>query len=819
MNILKKILCALLCVVLLLNFAACSDNGDGGKKPSGSSGNTSDSMIEGDPSTLKKDAFVLPSGDFGASGAPVLTQAIRTVEVGDSIVVTGMGLSQKGIKAYVYAQDSASGGKSYECKYKTVNDNEIAIVTDENMKYGVFAVYVTTDKGNSNIMLINDPQIYWIGTTEVTKDDTISIYGENLTYDDCEETKVFFSKDGKYCTPEIIEKNPYKVTVKIPETLEENAEYEVSLYSGFGGEYGYVKAEEKIKFVKKKVNDFSSGKTINVTDYGANPADDGADDKEGILAAVNSASDGDTIYFPNGTYVIDSVVTTSTSLRFKGESKKGVKIISGKSGPEKLFDVSSFYAEFCDLSFYEIREDSKLMTTFINYKGSGELVEFCEINVHDCYFEQEAPHELKPIKNAVAFIASSNARYENNETMETITLWANGTKKLFYRNNSVCGNVWASPEFNQNSTLFWNTNMCDVSGNKMYSRDSLDDKTHILGKDDKTTGRSIVFQGYMKNSYIGDNELIETGVPNTNAGEQILMETGSMLDFEVPVSATANTVTFNEDFMFISEGSWRHRLAVGDIVAVLHGDGAGQYRKITKIDGKTLTVDKDWAVVPTKNSIVGVSVGGQNIVIYNNDVSGYKNFAEESGATCGVSTSGPTFNLNIIDNKFSDMPVGIFMSHKYKTTTGNMPITMVQYFSNVSGNLVENTCKAIRYELYYTIPQPNMQGEEIYLNIGSSFRRNTIKNTVDYTDYRKGLGGMAVNLGTQPHLLGNQATPTWVGDWLYGILFENNSFENSVDNIRLCKHQGNTILRNNKVDKGELFKVDPNGGQPIMFND
>ena len=836
MKVFKRILCICLSIVFLTNFVACSDDTERGSSTvnNGSNNNssrnegnplkpdtdTNSSMIEGEPEISKEEEFTMPQGAFGAKDAPILTQATRNVKAGDSVVVTGKGLSQKGLKAYVYAKGADGECKAHECKYQTVKDNEIAIVTDKNIKHGILAVYVATQKGNSNILLVNDPIIRWISTTAVTKDDTLSIYGENLTDESTDKTAVFLSRDGKYCTPEIIEKNPYKITIKIPETLEEGKEYEVSLNCGYGGDYGIVKAEEKIKFVKKKVNDFSAGKTINVVDYGANPADDGADDAPAIRAAINAAKDGDTIYFPNGTYVINSTIKTYTALKFKGESKKGVNIVAGKSCPEKLFDARGAFSEFCDLSFTEIQETEKLQTTFIYYNGSGLLKDYCEINVHDCYFYQESSKKSKSVKCAVAFIGACNSVFENNESLVTMVLWTNGNKKFYFRNNTLHGNMWTGSEYNQNSTLFWRTDMCDVSNNEIISRDALTDKTQILGDNDRTAGRSIVFQGYLKKGYIAENKMVETGAPDTNCGEQILIETGSLMDFKVPVSATETTVTFSNDFQFTCNSVWMRTLSVGDTVSVVHGDGAGQYRTITKIEGKTLTVDKPWVIIPNKTSIVGVTKGGDHIVIYKNDISGYKNYAENPGATCGVSTSGPSFNLQIVDNRFANMPVGIFMSHKYRTPTGSEPITMIQYLSIISGNTIENICRGIRYELYHTIPQPTMEGEEIYLNIGSTCRRNTIRNVSDYASkYWAGLGGQAINLGTTSKPLNQPEGPTWIGDWLYGIVFENMTMENCYKNICLLKHQGNNIFRNVTADKGDLFVQSSKGGEPIIFND
>ena len=833
MNIFKRIFCVILCVALLINFAACSDNtentsstvnGNNGNNTdsSGTSENTS-SVVEGEPEIPADEEFELPKGEFGVKGAPILIGATRKVEVGDTVLVVGEGLSAKGIKAYIYAKGTDGKCKTYECKYQTVKDNEIAIVTDKNMKYGIYAVYVTTDKGNSNLLLVNDPKIHWIGTTAVTKEDTLSIYGENLTHENTDNTKVYFTADGKYVTPEIIQKNPYKITVKIPANLTVGKEYEVSLYSGVGGDHGVVKAEEKIKFVDKKVNDFSAGKTINVTDYGANPANNGANDIAGIKAAIAAAKDGDTIYFPNGTYLVDGTISTRVSLRFKGESQKGAIILAGPSSPEKMFDISSKYCEFTTLALHDVKQSGKLKTKLIYYKGSKQPLDYCAINVHDCYIYQENANKEQTTTPALAFIETSNSRFENNESLATVVLWTNDITKMYFRNNKVYGNMWMGHD-NQNSTCFWKTDMCDVSGNTIMAKDALTDNTHILEGEDRIAGRSLVFQGFLKNGYISENKIVAGGSPDTNGGEQILLETGSLLDYDKPLKVTENSFTVPDDYILQTAPNWNMQIKPGDVVAVVYGKGVGQYRIIKEIVGKTIYVDKPWDIMPNKDSLIGVALGGQNIFVYKNDICGYKNYAENPGATTSVSTSGPTFNFNIIDNKFTDLVAGLFMSHKYKAShNGLNPITIIHYHNIVSGNEISNTCKAIRYELYYTIPQPNMEGEDIYLSMGAVFRRNSISNVKDYkADLWTTLGGQGLNIGTPrvPYNHYNKEGPTWVGDWIYGVVFENNTFKNCEINVSLLKHQGNNIFRNNSADKGELYKeYSPYCGSLIVFDD
>ena len=78
------------------------------------------------------------------------------------------------------------------------------------------------------------------------------------------------------------------------------------------------------------------GDTINVLNYGVDPLDNDFDDRPGIQAAVNAASTGDLIWFPDGVYNMRSAHTSSTTshivlengLHLHGESMAGAVIKS-----------------------------------------------------------------------------------------------------------------------------------------------------------------------------------------------------------------------------------------------------------------------------------------------------------------------------------------------------------------------------------------------------------------------------------------------------------------------------------------------------------
>ncbi|WP_159886227.1 S-layer homology domain-containing protein [Paenibacillus puerhi] len=80
-----------------------------------------------------------------------------------------------------------------------------------------------------------------------------------------------------------------------------------------------------------------TGRTLNVIDFGADPADNATDDLPAIQAALDAAREGDEVYFPNGTYnLISKLAGDSTDTHFsvknkvnlRGESQEGAVLLS-----------------------------------------------------------------------------------------------------------------------------------------------------------------------------------------------------------------------------------------------------------------------------------------------------------------------------------------------------------------------------------------------------------------------------------------------------------------------------------------------------------
>ncbi|WP_258525925.1 S-layer homology domain-containing protein [Paenibacillus sp. YN15] len=72
-----------------------------------------------------------------------------------------------------------------------------------------------------------------------------------------------------------------------------------------------------------------TGRTLNVLDFGANPADDGQDDRPAIQAAIDAAVAGDEVYIPDGVYNLTTSpdglanLFLKSGVNIRGESESG----------------------------------------------------------------------------------------------------------------------------------------------------------------------------------------------------------------------------------------------------------------------------------------------------------------------------------------------------------------------------------------------------------------------------------------------------------------------------------------------------------------
>ncbi len=811
---LKRIFSILLSLSLIFAISGC-DSEEGNNTPA------SKLFVSGEPQIVG-DFFELQDVSQSENdGAPIIAGVTNQALPGDSITITGEGFSANGLKVYIYAQSKKENGKAYEVEFQYLSDIQVVATIDKDIEYGIYGVYVETEKGLSDIWLINDPEIWWTGINKVYPGEQVSVYGENLTTDNGDKTNVWLTTDEEYCKAEVVYADSYKVTFTVPENIEVDKEYGIRLHNGHGGEYGFVTADEKVKVTTEKLSDFSKGKVINVKDYGAKPEDENNDDSRAVKAALREAKDGDTIYFPNGTYKFNSRITVNKSLRISGENCEKTRIIMGENVSTAIFYVTAGPAEFENLGFYEVHKSGDFVASFINY--ARNIIDDGDYNlyVHDCRFTQKTSYAAKAKATCISATNTKGVIIRNNDFAATQGTLLIGVEKGIVEGNLYYGQFYTGSNYNQLAFKYDSATKFDVNGNYFASADILTDDTQTITNDDLINGRSIVIQGASNNGYISNNEIVCSGIPGETAGEQIMFE-GHRLSYRCGVvSATKNTITLDDEFSLENVRVHDKNFDVGAVINLVLGKGVTQYRVITKIDEKTITVDKPWDIVPDKTTTVTLSSPQYNHAIYKNTVSGYKNHSEWSSGGCGIMTYNEAYNIRMIDNTLDNLVTGIYLTQHYREDLN----ISGSYWEIVSGNKITNCNVGIRY---MTTGMIEKTGDDIlmYTAYGNTIRRNIFEDIVDWTQKNLvGVGGYGILCGRNFGDYNDGSTPgmpneDWPGDWMFGSVLENNIFKNcSASGILMGRLQGKTILKGNTATgttKNVYIMDINNGAKPIV---
>lgn len=761
------------------------------------------------------DVFVLPEiSTTTTDGSPVLSEITAQANPGDHLTCTGEGFSAQNLKAYIYAQSTADNGKAYEAEYEYVGDNQIVVKIPSDIEYGMYAVYVVTDKGTSNVKYVNRPVIWWNSFTLVKCGESVTVYGENLTTDNGEsETNIWLVGDNEFCNVEVTYADPYKVTFTVPEGLIADSEYGITLHNGHGGDCGFAEAPEKIKITETRDNDFS-GNIINVIDHGALPDDKENDDTAAIRTAINKAQDGDVVYFPKGTYLIDSPISINKSIKLEGESFENTNIVAGINidYSSNVIKIAKGPVEIFNLSFVNIRDTGKLPRMILfGYDDGGKSGSWV-LNVHNCRYTALESKYVQTGQKFVSVTNSSGVIFANNDVASPgmFSVYATNlrgvSEKVFVTGNRYYGQCYDGSYYDGMNCMTINSvDKADISNNYFASADILIDDTHVHDTYDLINGRSMSIQGLARRFYIAKNKIEASDILGDSCGEQIMSEGDRACFVENASVATTDTVTL-PSFSTTKITDYYNRIPnTGSILYVAKGKGCGQVRVIKEINDNIFTIETPWDIIPDETSVITVSTGHYNWVIYKNDITGAANHSVEGGGGCGIMIYNDVYNFRVVENTIADVNTGIYLEqHAIGLTTEPYGSFNSSVWCILSGNNISDANVGIRSMMNGS----NNLWEStapFYVQIGVTIRRNTISEIVDWTRANLvGIGGVGIMYSRNTGDYNNTtSTPfeAYSAPWQYGTVIENNKFLNCVRaNILMGMHQGSTVLLNNIVE-------------------
>ena len=799
----KRILCALLSLVLLFSFAACNGKSSENGKATGNKVEKVEkaSFIKGSPKAVG-DKFDMPQIQQSNSKLTVVN-VTKQARPDDSVLIGGEGFSANGVKAYIFSETT---GKFEDAKLTISDDNIANIVIDKKHDYGMYAIYLEDANGKSNVSFVNKPAIWKMGLTKITAGDTVELYGENLSTDYGNKSNVFLVKDGEYTEVKVTYADPFKVVFQIPTGLEDAAQYDVVLHSGHGGEYGFATAPEKITYCKKDPNAYT-GKVINVTKYGADPKDPGNDDTKAVQEAFNDAKDGDIVYFPQGVYFCTTTVEVPAKVRIIGDGPKNTYLVPS-DGIRDCFIRVLVGAEVTNIGFMQKRKSGPLQCYLLAMYDVYTDAGVHNLYVHDCYFEQYVPKVAKSTVAMICTRGSSCVIIENNNFDGTEMFRTNTSEKVFIRNNEYLGACYSGTYYGANWMVVSNINGLDISNNKAIGKDAFTDDSGRLDTGDMHVGRGVVIQGFGKNIYIAKNHLERSGIVSTSAGELILVE-GVQSQYTGGItSATANTITLPEGLS--------HGIQANDTVSIVGGKGMGQYVTVKTVKKNLLTLKNDLIIAPDATSNIVVDRCYQNLVAYSNYFEGHSNYKEVPGGTTGIQVYGGSQNFFFVDNKCKWLAQGICITPFFHAGLGGVygnkeKAECVVYWSQFDGNDIIDCGVGVRYYMTTSSDKKELIG---VMTMGVTLRRNNFKDIPDYTNsWKEKEAGNAINVGAPV----KYHTDYSVLPWGNGNLVEHCTFENTQYNdITFNPAMYNTFVRGNKSKSGELkIFIDKNGFAPI----
>ena len=751
-----------------------------------------------------------------ANGAPVIATITESVAPGESIIVSGKGFANG--KFYIAGLNTGGAYQTVEAKIIKCDDTTATIYVDESFRNGVYLVWAENSNGMSYPVRVNNPTRVWIGDSEVTAGQEVSLFGRNVkignttpsVYLDTTKLQVTYS-------------NSEKVTVKIPDNTA-NGTYTIYLHNGTGGDYGW--AEPITLTVGEDI--WKNSPVVRVSTV------------QGIKDAIQNAQSGSTILLAAGTYEVKETIFVWKSLRFKGESVDNTIIVNNfYNGESPVFQPQSEGADFAfeDITFMDANNGLKF-GRFLNPRtGRSFHMNNCKFvfkyhtNICNTWGCTDASHQNNNNEAQSMYIQNipdvsiTNCVFDGDPG----GFGVRDAKQVKITGNTGYGgwviHVTNNPDGEPHSqgaqfVQLYGCSNVDVSNNYVTAKSVA--KSEYLSYGDRTYNRYVVVQGTGENYYLGENISRNTGHPCDNSGEFFLFEDLGRSFMGNPTSVSGKNLTFSgTNFATINDGmlaaQGRQAGIIGKTVAIISGTGSGQYRLLESFSGNTFTVDKAWDVAPDSTSVIAILYGGfSDVTVHGNDLLGPKNYHDVQNAMTGVQGYAPIMSLTIKNNSFGRMHSGIFLTPMYAEGDDNKEMAeMFSIFYNtiLDNNNIDETYLGLYVNLNYTNKESSVEtGNRVAPEIITGglvkdivknlvVKNNTIKNTKrsPNTTLYGNMGADGIHIGSVYRTYAVWGyNPIHYGSWITDTMIENNTIINA-DNagVRLPYHQGDTILKDN----------------------
>jgi len=652
------------------------------------------------------DIFTAPSP--GGAAGPAIAEFTRSANPGEIVTVAGSGFSSS-TRFRFYGQTKAGNGVDVIRAPHVTDSVAASVVLPEQLPaWSTYLIWPMAGKTCGRPVAVNRTDAWWIGPDKELEGATVSIYGRNLSHGNANVASWIYIKPaggnsaGQWVPPASV--NPYRVTFVVPRLAP--GKYEIWTHNGHGGEFGWS-GPLAFEVLAQSPWAGQSSHLFNVKEHGAH-GDGAADDTSAIQKALDAAEKAApaTLYFPAGTYIVNSTIELKDNVSWLGEDRETTTI---KAGP----GFASAQPPDWAMIFSDSNEVHHVGFKKLTFDGNGNLGKKSLFIFRHHNYVSLIDTRFNWKGTVGGFNIGSN-NYLTIADSEFIgdQVFLSDSKQVIMRNNN-----FRLTDFANAAIISWGGSEVEISGNRAQDYDPAAATLGGVG-----SGRFLVTQSHPdsnRNFYIGDNTTVNMAPPvnigDSNQGEQILFEVGTSTFAASPVAVTSTTAVFSK----------KPPAEISEDAVVLSGPGTGQFRRVTAAEGNTITVTPPWSVLPGKTSIIGVGPAQTRTVIYHNRLDGKRDYAKYETASVAMSMYGNVSVVIFAGNEVTNMRGGLADEYSQVPNPAT-PTPSATFFNLITRNSLDGAFNGLRIITNdLTKSSTGTLG-----HLGNTYRGNTMKNIV-----------------------------------------------------------------------------------------
>lgn len=698
-----------------------------------------------------------------------------------------------------------------------INISALMPKSDTVKEYDLIAVWVKNGKNLSIPVFLNKARAVTVEFDEIMPGQPFRIFGRNLKVPGKDPVVRLESDGNNPLYAKFKEGNSYVISMIAPENLVPGVRYKIVISNGNGGIWGESTADESILArptgndpFKLKVawgTEFTfSGNEFNVkTDARLKlkaVGDGKADDREAIQQAIEKAAQtgGGVVYLPKGTYRIDipsgSGITMRSKVVLKGDGYRQTTIEYGYGTPPGYLEPIG------KGSWPDGTTDGVAILWPVATTLSGlYALQVRNVNTSGIWklgLKSMSPPEKRPGGGGSKFFVS-NCRFDL--AVSNGLNWGHIDRFVIaeceFEQHAV--NTWPWPwHCNGGTNFIVRDNTVRYAAGRFGFNDShngIIENNHIIRLGDEQTikGESGGFNiDYAQDIVIMNNwmEAVGKSIENKNHGETILSQgcNPEHQDAGYVSSATANTLVDNLNKWGVIR---TNSLGSSDAVAIVSGRGTGQWRHILYNTANTLTLDKNWEIIPDKtSSYVIMRWSAEDWLVLNNRL-------EDNNKGISIYCGGN--DVAIIGNKLTNSD-GISVRSDQRIPGNENGRYNLAWNTLIEGNSVVNEDGKrpayIHSRMGLVIPDSIFGIGTIGMEIRNNYVKASIPNSTfpEAEGYRNDIQGKKISTNNKIGII--------------GTIFENNKAVNTNIGYRLSPNIGQTIIKDPVNENVPVFSTD-----------